>query len=478
MQKVSRFRGMAGEVMYQFMLPKTLISALPILIIFSMLWLVTTMIEDLTGYSALPAFFIVYVMMVGHFSLPALKGVFDSNFLSGTDTGNKLWLFTLRYMALILGCALPLALFASLTVGLKSLPGSAAEILVPLASIQQSSDRLPLTAIVLVSMLMLTLFLIVATRARTLREAFSLDMWAWLLSERRADLPIFYVALTGGLVIFFGIYLIPFALVFFLAFKFSIQLGVAVSAFFYLWVLAATPILVGRMCGAFVAGENDLDFATENILALLGVVPSTASPQMELKLTTGADQPQPIEKKLSFNEMVAKIRALPIDTLTSEISKTEALLATRPHDPYIAVELAMLYRRAGEAEKALKAAARAITKAINNGYAEIGVSLFRGFAKERADLGLDAQTLEIIGNILLKQELVLDAGWCLHESATLAGDMLKAQKKLMHVATVAEEAGRYTEAIALYNFFISAYPHTNLVQYAKQGKNRAEAAKD
>ncbi|MDO8465425.1 MAG: hypothetical protein Q7S46_09285 [Gallionella sp.] len=476
MQKVSRFRGMAGEVMYRFMSPRTLFSALPILFIFSALWLITAIIEDFTGFFALPVFFIAYAMMVGHFSLPALQGTFDSSFFAGAGNGNKLWAFTIRYLALVFACALPLALFASVTIGLRALPGSAAEILIPLASIQKSSDNLSLTALVLVSMLMLTLCLIIAARAETLREAFSLEIWGWLLSERRADLPIFYAALAGGLVIFFGTYLIPFALVFFFTFKTSLQSGVIVSGFFYLLVLAASPILLGRMCGAFVAGENDLEHATQDILALLGVVP-TVSPQLELELATGADQLPPVEKKLSFNEMVAKTRALPIDALISEIDKAETLLAARPHDPYTTVELAMLYRRAGEAEKALEVAARAITQAINNGYAEIGVSLFRGFAKERAELGLDAQTLEIVGNVLLKQGLVLDAGWCLHESATIAGDMLKAQKKLMHVATIAEETGKYTEAIALYNFFISAYPNTNLVQYAQQGKRRAEAAK-
>lgn len=476
MQKVSRFRGMAGEVMYQFMSPKTLFSALPILIIFSMLWPLAATIEDFTGYFPFPVFFIAYAITVGHFSLPAMQGNFNSGFFVDASNGNKLWPFTIRYLALAFVCTLPLALFASGTIGMKTLPGSAAEVLIPLASIQQSSANLPLTGLTLMSMLMLTLCLIVAARAETLREAFNWSTWAWLLSERRADLPIFYAALAGGMVIFFGIYLIPFGLVFLFAFKISLQSGVIVSGFFYLWVLAASPILLGRMCGAFVAGENDLEHTTQDILALLGVAPSTASPQLELELATEGGQP-PVGKKLSFNEMVAKTRALPIDALTSEIGKTEALISTRPHDPYIAVELAMLYRRAGEAGKALKMAAVAITQAINNGYAEIGVSLFRGFAKERSDLGLDAQTLEIIGNVLLKQGLVLDAGWCLHESATITGDTLKAQKKLMHVATVAEEAGKYTEAIALYSFFISAYPNANLAQYAQQGKSRAEAAK-
>lgn len=477
MRKVSRFRGMAGEVMYQFMSPRTLLSALPVLIIFSMLWLITTMIEDLTGFSALPVFFIAYAMVAGRFSLSALQETSEGGLFSSQNNSNKLWPFTLRYLALTLACALPLALFASVVIGLKALPASIAEMLFPLASIQQSSNNLPLTGLVLASMFMLTLCFIVAARAETLRDAFSRGIWGWLLFERRADLPIFYVALVGGMVIFFGIYLIPFALIFFLAFKMSTQWGVFVSGFFYLWVLAASPILLGRMCGAFVAGENDLEGAAQDVLALLGIPSPAASPQLELKFAAEADQLPPVEKKLSFNEMVEKIRALSLDASILEIGKAEGLLALRPHDPYVAIELAMLYRRAGEAEKALKMAAKAITQAINNGYAEIGVSLFRGFAKERADLCLDAQTLEITGNVLLKQGMVLDAGWCLHESATIGGDMLKAQKKLMHVATIAEETGKYKEAIALYDFFISAYPDTNLVQYAKQGKSRSETAK-
>ncbi|MDD5301009.1 MAG: tetratricopeptide repeat protein [Gallionella sp.] len=472
MQKVSRFRGMAGEAACQFMSPKTLFSALSVLIVFAALHFATGMIGDLAGFIALPVYFLAYAMMVGRFSLPPLRGAFDSG--SFAKAGNKLLFFIGRCLALNLVFVLPLALPVWMSIGRETLLDSAAGMLIPLASIQQSAANLPLTALVLASMLMLTLCFIVATRAETLREAFSREAWRWLLSKRRADLPIFYAALSGGLIIFFGIYLIPFALVFFLAFKISVQAGVAVSGFFYLLVLAASPVLLGRMCGAFVAGENDPENATENIeniLALLGAAPSAGPRQQELAL----ELEPPIEKKLSFDEMVAKTRALSVDALLAEIGKAEAALAIRPHDPYTAVELAMLYRKAGDTEKALAMATDAITQAMHDGYAEIGVSLFRGFAKERADLGLDAKTLDIIGNVLLKQGLMLDAGWCLHESALSAGYLLKAQKKLLHVASVAEETGKYAEAIALYNFVIDAYPDTNLAQYAKQGKIRTEA---
>jgi len=190
-----------------------------------------------------------------------------------------------------------------------------------------------------------------------------------------------------------------------------------------------------------------------------------------------AEQPSPLEKKPGFDEILAKVRALPADALNVEIGKAEAKLAARPRDPHTAVELAMLCRKAGEREKSLKAAANAITQAVRDGFAELGVALFRGFAKDRAELGLNAQTLEIVGNVLLKQGTVLDAGWCLHESATSEGDALKAQKKLLHVASVAEETGKKSEAAALYDFFIVKYPDTPLAQFAKQGRERVQAAK-
>ncbi len=476
MQKVSRFRGMAGEVTYRFMSPKTLFSALPILIIFAVLQPVISMIEDFTGLIATPVFFTTYAMMVGYFSLQALRRGDNSSFPAVVDNSKELLYFTGRYLALTSICVLPLALLVRVSIGRETLLDSAAGILIPLASIQKSSDNLPLTVLALVFLLMLTLCFIVATRAETLRDVLSRDAWGWLLSERRADLPIFYVALFGGMVVFFGIYLIPFALVFFIAFKMSAQAGIAVSGFFYLLVLAASPILLGRMCSAFVAGEDNLEHTTQDILALLGAEPSPGYHQHELDLDT--DQSSPVGKKLSFDEMVAKTRALPIDALIAEIGKAETNLASRPHDPFTAVELAMLYRKAGDTEKALGTAAYAITQAIHDGYSELGISLFRGFAKERAELGLDAQTLDILGNSLLKQELMLDAGWCLHESAISVGDMPRAQKKLLHVASVAEKTEKYAEATALYNFYISAYPDTDLAQYAEQGKIRAEAAKD
>ncbi|MDD2916202.1 MAG: hypothetical protein PHP70_12890 [Gallionella sp.] len=474
MQKVSRFRGMSGEVMRQFMSPFTLLSALPILFVFALLLLAVSALGGRAGLITAPVFLITYTMIAGHFALPALQGEFDSGFLGSSSNGSKLWFLTGRYLALAFVFLLPVTLLLWVTMKMGVLPGSAAAMPEPLAALQQNAVGLPMAILALLSMFMLTLCFIIAIRAGTLREAFGRDAWIWLFSDRRADLPIFYASLIGGIVIFLGIYLTPFALLAFFVFEIQLQSFTKVSDLFYLWTFSASPILFGRMCGAFVAGKSELDYETQSILNLLGIVPPADSRQQELPLEF--EPPSYSQKRLSFDEMVAKTRALPIDAMFMEIDKAETRLAAQSHDPYTVVELAMLYRKAGETEKALATAATAITQAVNDGYTEIGVSLFRGFAKERADLGLDTQTLEIIGNVLLLQELVLDAGWCLHESAINSGDILKAQKKLLHVASVAEETQKYAEAIALYDFFMAAYPDTNLAQYARQGKNRAEAA--
>jgi len=475
MQRVSRFRGMVGEVIRQFVSPKTFLSALAILIVFAALHFITRTIEGFAPFVALPVYLAVYAMITGIFSLSAQKKNGNNLSFSSPDNIIKLLSFTMRYLALTSACAMPLALFAWMIIPPETLPDSIESALFPLASIQQSADNLAVTIMVLASLLALSLCLIIATRTETLRETFSRSIWIWLLSERRADLPIFYVALTGGIIVFFGIYLIPFALIFFFAFSISVQHGVTLSNFSYLLVIAASPVLLGRLSAAFVAGDDDLEHTARNILALLGITPPSESHHLEI--TPEENQASPLKNKPSFDEMVAKTRALPVDALAIAIGKAETSLADHPHDPYIAVELAMLYRKAGETEKSLQTACNAITQAVENGYVGIGVSLFRGFAKERAELCLDMQTLEILGNALLEGELMLDAAWCLHESATLAEDIPKAQEKLLKVASAAEKIGQYPEATALYRFFISAYPDSNLIKFAEEGKMRLEAEK-
>lgn len=489
MEEISRFRGMAGEVTGGFLLPTTLFSALPILIVFVVLGYAVGMLKGNAPIVGVPLMFAAYVMVVGRFALPARHGSLDGGFFGGAD-GGELMGFIGRYLALTLAWTIPLALVVYLAFDRETLffammalfptdvmlGGGRLQSIgpTPFELLQGGASILLLPVVGLASLLMPTLCFIVATRAETLAEALNRETWGWLLSERGGDLPAFYVGLIGGMIVFLGVYLIPFALVSFFAFKISPGAGVAVSGFLYLLAFSASPILLGRMCGAFVAGEGVLESEEHTIITAPESVPPVF---YRPEPAATAEPPPPIEKKPGFDEILAKVRALPADALAEEIGKAEAKLAARPRDPHTAVELAMLYRKAGEREKSLKAAANAITQAVRDGFAELGVSLFRGFAKDRAELGLNTQTLEIVGNVLLKQGTVLDAGWCLHESATSEGDALKAQKKLLHVASVAEEAGKHQEAAALYDFFIVKYPDTPLAQFAKQGRERAQAAK-
>lgn len=490
MEDISRFRGMAGEVTGGFLLPVTLFSALPVLVIFAVLGYGATLLKGNAQILAAPVMFVAFIALVGRFALPARLGSFDSGFFGGADGGGLLG-FVGRYLVLTLAWSIPLGLVVYLaldqeTLFLAVMAFFPTDVMLegggrlqsmgpsPFELLQGGAAILLLPVVGLLSLFMPTLCFIVATRADSLAEALSRESWGWLMSERRADLPAFYVGLIGGTIVLFGVYLIPFALLSFLAFKISLQAGAAVSGFLYLLAFAASPILLGRMCGAFVAGEGDLEALPQDVSPLAESVPPIF---YRAESAPVAEPAAPLEKKPGFDEMVAKVRALPADALNAEIGKAEASLAARPRDPHGAVALAMLYRKAGEREKALKAATNAITQAVNGGFAELGVSLFRGFAKDRAELGLDGQTLEIVGNVLLKQGVLLDAGWCLFESANGAGDAIKAQKKLLHVASVAEEAGKHAEAAALYNFFVAKFPDTPLSQFARQGKERAEAAK-
>jgi len=489
MEDISRFRGMAGEVTCSFLLPTTFFSALPVLIVFAVLGYAATLLKGNAQILAAPAMFIVYVAIIGRFALPARQGSFDSGFFGGAD-GGELIGFVGRYLVLTLAWCIPLALIVYLALDRETLffammalfptdvmleGGGRLQSVAPspFELLQGGAAVLLLPVVGLLFLLMPTLCLIVATRANTLAEVLSRESWSWLLSVRGADLPVFYAGLIGGMAVFFGVYLLPFAIIVFFAFKLSLQAGAAVSGFLYLLSFAATPILLGRLCGAFVAGEEGLDASDGDTQAHEPAPPVNYRPEPSL-----AVEPPPIlEKKPLFEEILAKVRALPADRLADEIARAEGKLAIRPRDPHAAAELSLLYKKAGEGDKALKMAANAITQAVRDSFSEIGVMLFRGYAKERAALGLNAQTLEVVGNILLNQGAVLDAGWCLHESAIAEGDAVKAQKKLLHVASVAEESGKFAEAVSLYDFFSAKYPDSPLVQFARQGWERAQAAK-
>lgn len=489
MEDISRFRGMAGEVIGGFLLPTTFFSALPVLIVLFVLGYGVTFLKGDAQILAAPVMFIAYVAIVGRFALAAKQGSLASGFFGGAD-GGGLAGFVGRYLVLTLAWSIPLGLIVYLALDRETLffammalfptdvtlPGGGRLQSIgptPLEMMQGGAAVLLLPVVALVSLLMPTLSLIVATRAESLAEALSRESWGWLLSDRGADLPVFYAALIGGMVVFVGVYLLPFAFIMFFSFKLSVQMGVGVSSFLYLLGIAATPILLGRMCGAFVAGEEGLDAEGEDaeVHELAPPVYYRAEP------ASTAEPPPVIEKKPGFDEILAKVRAVPADGLAGEIARAEGKLAARPRDPHTAAELSLLYKKSGAGDKALKMAANAITQTVSDGFSEIGVMLFRGYAKERSALGLNAQTLEIVGNILLKQGSVLDAGWCLHESASAGGDAVKAQKKLLHVASVAEESGKLAEAVSLYEFFCAKYPDSPLAQFAKQGRERAQAAK-
>lgn len=478
MKEISRFRGLAGEVAGGILSPFTFFSAIPVVLVFLALgFLVGKVSSGMAEIAVAPVLIGVYAMIVGRFALPARHGELDGGFFVSSCDFADLPGFAGRYLVLTLAWGLPFALLGWALLDRETLFYGAMGAFSPMDAAQLGMKGVLLLAMGLVVMFMPTLCFIVTTRTDSIADALSPDTWGWMLSERRADLAAFYVGLIGGMIVLVGLYLIPFALVAALAFKTSLQAGVAVSGFLYLLMLAVSPILLGRLCGAFVAGEGGMEKEAADLMETLGIVPTASRPLQAPQNIVAPEQALKLGKKPVFGEIIDQVKALPPDALGVEIAKAEARLAAQPRDPHSAAELSLLYKRAGEKEKSLKAAANAITQAVRDGFSELGMSLFRVFAKERDALGLDALTLEVVGNLLLNQGELLSAGWCLHESAVSAGDVVKAQKKLLHVAGVAEESGKFSEAISLYDYLIGKYPESPLKQYAAQGKERAQAEK-
>lgn len=93
---------------------------------------------------------------------------------------------------------------------------------------------------------------IIATCTQTVRDLFRPVPWVWVAVARRADLPAYFAAAIGGIAFFFLIYSVPILVVVGLAAGINAKLGLLASTLFLLIPAAGAPILLGRLCGAFV----------------------------------------------------------------------------------------------------------------------------------------------------------------------------------------------------------------------------------
>jgi hypothetical protein len=466
MDQISWFRGMAGEMVRSFILPYSLACAAPVALLFYLLFWGVTRFQGMSfgKLLLLVVMVLLYLALVARHALSACQGVCEPD-----RDPEKILHFVMRSFLLTMVWFIPVQLLVWLCTGKTTLT----PVLFRHPSLfPPTLSGAGFLALWTVCALMLPLSLLLATRFGTVTHCFSPESRFWLTRERHADLLPFYAALFGGLALVPALYFLPLYL-FVLAFaKVLPRYADIVFNLLCILPLAASTRLIGQLCGGFVASERIADVARSGAALF---TPSIVGASLLSDLVT----PGELAAKSVAREVkpVMALLLTAIDDLDGQEivparDRLREALAASETPLRHTIELALLEVRSGERERGVELAAEAINLAAQRGFGDVSLSLFNRFHQDRTTLKLTPYTLELLGNILFNQGTLLDAAWCYHQGAVSAGDTLKAQKKLLHVAQAAEKTGKMKEAAALYEYFVKNYPGSNLLSFAREGLDR------
>ncbi|MCB0324453.1 MAG: hypothetical protein KDD69_12815 [Bdellovibrionales bacterium] len=429
--QISTFRGLAGEVVAGFLRPSTLLSLLPVFGTWAALLAALFFMGDKVPQPlVLLVISVAAVLITGRFAVPASNGQLHSGFFnfSGAASSEDVRAFALRYFCFLVPGM-------TLIGGAVYLLSKGAYLPTSMTSVAQAGFLGVLLALLLfIGALLPTLCLLLAISWQDISEVFSFEPWAWLWHMKRGDVIAFYSAAAGGLFVFTAVYL-PIALCLLaLAFLASPVAGAALAGVIYLVPALASPVLLGRLSGAFALGQD-----------VLG--------------SDGALTAKPVSPAELLNPLAAAalLSTTPPSTTHSATSSTTSS-SEEQSAPTPEVET-----------KAVTDPATLISLALTRGDGKNAVQIFVAQAKERHALPLSAQTLEKLADALLVEAHFGDAGWAASKGMHAAErDPIAIQKKLIEIADAAASAGNTAEAKALYSFFLKRFPESNFADYVQK----------
>lgn len=292
MAKFSTFRGASGEVVRSYCSFNTLLTALPILMIWIAI-LVPTFFLSLRARSNQGSgdlyvtilFTIVHASMVARFALPATRGDLTRGFFDPEIEHSEVLAFVCRYLAAIAVWWVAIWLVGNAIIGyLPHMFGASAF----MTGFDAPASSVSYALFFGLIMLYLGLILVgplasflIATCAPDIGQVFSLSLLRWIFLHRLDDLPAFFSNIIGSILLFYIKFSIP---LMFLSAMFSSG-GPAISNICAILAITlpmlTSPILIGRMCGAFVYGQDD--FNLDNLYALANTDSPASTPAEESK---------------------------------------------------------------------------------------------------------------------------------------------------------------------------------------------------
>lgn len=467
MEQDSPFGGTVGRTVSYFVSPSTLLTLIPTVVAIAVVMAVSAGLTWLLGLPWPAAMLFNLLAMspiIGRLTIAAKEGDLKAGFLSPVSPGSVMG-FSVRYVLLTLAWGLPMGLIGMWLLGQGLSLLLLGHGLSPSMLSEAMSGRTMLIILGLVFYFAIacaapSITHLVATRAGALSECFDPEVWRWLWS-RRGDLPIFYAALVGGILIFIGLAIPPFLLLGALFFQVNARAAMFFLGLGYIVAIASSPVLMCRLVGAFVWADPS-------------TAPSvvTDSPQPpEAQPTAGEPVPQPID----VAQVLAQLSNRAAGDLVGAIAEAEQLREKVPHNAQVLSELTRMYLRADKIQEALERGAQSISAALAEGAAQVAVEAFSQLRQHRKSLQLAADDWDQLSRALLASSQFPDAAWCFVASGGAGADRIRWLKGMVAVGDAAAKSGQLEVANQVYQHVIKVAPETPTAEYCRQAAVRLKS---
>ncbi|QRN04031.1 hypothetical protein GH742_09190 [Legionella sp. MW5194] len=449
MEQSELYNGLAGDVVRKYLRGSTFLTALPIILVWSVLALVIYLLQnqiDKRYLSVLQWLAVVLVSlgMTGRFALAASRGDMHAGFFSGGYSAAELLSYTGRAILYNLCWFLPaLALALYLTHS-----DNALRLFFFLKlGIGFGWVGIGYAVLVLLSFFGPLLAAALAVYTESLREVFSREPLQWLFDARRANLACYCSQTIGGLVLFLLKFFIVIVVLQILVSAVSIRAGLYFNAALSYLPFILGPILVGRLSGALVVNDEIARAAT-------------SSP------SKGPDEPEKaVHVRSAYQDLIRTIHQMTreeaeaqIRQIKNEDTTTDQLLA-----------LSYLYSQAGYPEEAIQQAKLALQQCLAEDREVEAVQLFRFFSKDKSKLGLSDLDFDKLGAHLSLQNHYQEAAWCYFSAAKQRqGEaQLLMQKNYLRMCDLIRQSGASEAAKGLYILFCRHFPESSLFEFAQ-----------
>ncbi len=486
MSEISSFRGLAGEVSNRSLRFGTVVTAVGLAILIAIVIFFIGMLLSKMGRVRIPYELQNFLMLlfpafwVARFAIPSSQGEFQAGFFNRYLKPGDVLHFVMRYMVFTLIWYVPVTL-AYWGLGKRMILNPLAALIgysfYSLFSIKALFKTIALFILNIASIVMPVLAVLMATRTESVADTLSIEPWQWLWHERRKDIKPLLALLYGTPFVFLLVYFVPGSIV--LSLVANITRGITrsswtaigiLSAFMVMVFVSYVTILLGRLAGTFVYGEDELNLDAE---ATAGdVIRDTLSAKgYQGGSQAGAGGQAAGFTGVAFNmtNWLDELEAKSQDDLNRELDLALDKAGADPNAIKAVVTLAYGYLWQEKTQDAVTYGAKALELCLINSRIPDAIKLFKDFSSHRDALKLSGAHWTRLGRGFLTQKHYVDACWCLFHGIEVdnAFDDIAKQKDLLSVGHAANDAGDKAQALTIYNFFLKKFPDSSLAEFVK-----------